>query len=47
MRFEWDEAKNRTNQAEHHLSFETASEVFDDPLHLSRMDQVLELIPTR
>ena len=35
MRFEWDQDKNRANQAKHGVSFETASIVFDDPYHLS------------
>ena len=32
MRFEWDEAKDRSNQVKHRLSFETAKRVFDYPL---------------
>ena len=39
MRFEWDEAKNRSNQAKHGLSFETAALVFDDPHQLSVLDR--------
>lgn len=39
MTFEWDPVKNRTNQAEHGVSFEEAREVFDDPLHLSVVDR--------
>ncbi len=31
MRFEWDEAKNVTNQKKHGISFDTAVLVFDDP----------------
>ncbi len=42
MRFEWDETKNRSNQTKHHLSFETATEVFDDPLHLSKPEQIVD-----
>lgn len=38
MRFEWDERKNKANRKEHGVSFETASEVFDDPFYLSRPD---------
>jgi hypothetical protein len=30
--FEWDEEKNRANQAKHGISFEEASAVFDSPL---------------
>jgi uncharacterized DUF497 family protein len=39
MRCIWDEHKNRLNQAKHKLSFETATLVFDDPLHVSVPDQ--------
>ncbi len=42
MRFEWDAAKNRANQYKHDLSFETAQGVFDDPLHLSVQDRVVD-----
>jgi uncharacterized protein (DUF4415 family) len=42
MVFEWDNAKNRANQIKHEVSFETASEVFDDPLHISIPDRVLD-----
>lgn len=42
MRFEWDEAKNRANQDKHRVSFETASEIFDDPLHASRPDRIID-----
>ncbi|HVB68391.1 MAG TPA: BrnT family toxin [Acetobacteraceae bacterium] len=38
MRWVWWEAKNRANRRAHHLSFETARLVFDDPLALSRVD---------
>ena len=39
MHFEWDERKNRANQHKHGVSFEEASEVFGDPLHLSWLDE--------
>ena len=39
MRFEWDDAKNRSNQAKHGLSFEAAVLVFDDPHQLSVQDR--------
>jgi hypothetical protein len=42
VRFEWDEAKNRANQRKHRVSFETAREVFDDPLHVSKPDRIVE-----
>ena len=31
-RFEWDEAKARSNQIEHEIGFDEATTVFDDPL---------------
>ena len=31
MKYEWDEAKDRTNLAKHGLSFEDAAEVFSGP----------------
>lgn len=31
MRFEWDTAKNEANQLKHKVSFEEASEIWDDP----------------
>ena len=40
LRFEWDEAKNRSNRRKHGVSFEEASQVFRDPLHLSTLDRV-------
>ncbi|HEY7348300.1 MAG TPA: BrnT family toxin [Ktedonobacterales bacterium] len=38
VRWIWDEQKNVSNKRKHHLSFETAALVFDDPLALSRRD---------
>ena len=39
--FEWDQAKNLTNQQKHDgISFEEASKVFGDPLHISIQDRV-------
>ncbi len=36
VRFEWDEAKNLSNQCKHDgVSFEDARQVFQDPLHVS------------
>jgi uncharacterized DUF497 family protein len=42
VRFEWDEKKDLSNQSKHHLSFDNAREVFDDPLHISKFDQIIE-----
>jgi len=40
MNFAWDETKNSINRLKHHVSFETAQLVFDDPLHISRQDRI-------
>ncbi len=42
MRFEWDEAKNRSNLAKHKVSFETAKLVFDDPGQVSVQDRIVD-----
>lgn len=41
MRFEWDEKKNRRNQAKHNVSFEAARFVFDDAYAFSIRDRVV------
>lgn len=38
MEWIWDERKARANLAKHGVSFETASEVFDDPQLMSSPD---------
>jgi hypothetical protein len=41
VRFEWDEAKNLSNQRKHDgVSFEEACQVFQDPLHVSVQDRI-------
>jgi uncharacterized DUF497 family protein len=41
VRFEWDEAKNLSNQRKHEgVSFEDARQVFQDPLHVSAPDRI-------
>ena len=40
IRFEWDEAKNLSNQRKHGVSFEQASQVFLDPLLISAKDRI-------
>jgi uncharacterized DUF497 family protein len=40
IRFEWDKAKNLSNQQKHGLSFEVAMEVFRDPLQVSVQDRI-------
>lgn len=42
IRFEWDEAKNLSNQRKHGVSFEEASQVFRDPLHVTVDDRVVD-----
>ena len=39
MSFEWDPEKNSSNVNKHGVSFEKAREVFEDPLHLSLLDE--------
>lgn len=41
MKIAWDENKNALNKKNHRVSFELAQFVFDDPLHLSRQDRVV------
>jgi hypothetical protein len=38
VRWTWRNEKNRTNKRDHGLSFETARQVFNDPLAVSRPD---------
>ena len=38
MIFEWNENKNQLNQDKHGISFEEAKEVFNDALHISKLD---------
>jgi uncharacterized DUF497 family protein len=38
-RYVWNRFKNSLNQQKHHLSFETASLVFDDPFHTEEFDE--------
>ena len=41
VRFEWDEAKNLSNQRKHDgVSFEDARQVFQDPLHVSVQERI-------
>ena len=40
IRFEWDEAKNLSNQRKHGVSFQLASQVFLDPLFVSVKDRI-------
>ncbi|WP_292660221.1 BrnT family toxin [Nitratifractor sp.] len=47
MRFEWDERKNRTNQTKHGISFEEAAQVFEDPMHLAKLDERFDYFEER
>lgn len=38
MKFEWNETKNRANVLKHGISFEEASEIFNDPMIVSKLD---------
>ena len=38
LTFEWDEEKNRRNQAKHGVSFDEAKAVFNDPSLVERID---------
>jgi hypothetical protein len=40
LQFEWDQAKNLSNQRKHGVSFEQAAQVFRDPLYLSWKERV-------
>jgi hypothetical protein len=39
MQFEWDDAKDASNQRKHGINFELASLVFFDPLRIERYDE--------
>jgi uncharacterized DUF497 family protein len=39
IRFEWDEAKNKSNRSKHGIWFEEAKSVFDDSLSRIFIDQ--------
>lgn len=38
MRFEWDALKNKANIKKHQISFDEAKDVFEDPLHIAKLD---------
>jgi hypothetical protein len=40
MHCTWHDDKNNCNIKTHKLSFEVAQHVFDDPLHISRLDRI-------
>jgi len=47
MKIEWDPSKNQSNIRKHRISFQEASEVFDDPLHVSVLDQRIDYTEER
>jgi uncharacterized DUF497 family protein len=42
VRFDWDERKNESNLRKHGIDFNTASLVFDDPVHLPTLDREID-----
>jgi len=40
IKITWDPVKNAINKRKHHVSFETASRVFADPLRRSKQDRI-------
>lgn len=42
LKITWRPAKSRINQKKHGVSFEVAELVFDDPLHLTRQDRIVD-----
>jgi len=38
--FEWDEAKAKSNERKHGITFEDAMQVFDDPFALATQDRI-------
>ena len=42
MRFEWDDKKNSSNLRKHGVDFGVAIAVFDDPLHVTTEDRVVD-----
>jgi len=46
-RYIWNCYKNDINQRKHHLSFETASLVFDDPFHTEEFDEENSVVEER
>ena len=46
-RYVWNRYKNDQNKQKHHLSFETASLVFDDPFHTEEFDEENSIVEER
>lgn len=47
MKFEWSEIKNSSNIEKHQVSFEEAREVFNDPMHISKLDHRFDYFEER
>jgi uncharacterized DUF497 family protein len=47
MEFRWDENKHKENIKKHGISFEEAAGVFDDPFHISILDQRFDYFDER
>jgi len=41
VRFDWNEPKNFANQKKHHLGFEEAIHVFNDPFARTKQDRIV------
>ena len=46
-RYVWNRYKSDLNRRKHHLSFETASLVFDDPFHTEEFDEENSIMEER
>lgn len=42
IHLEWDDTKNLSNRRKHGISFEVATRVFRDPLHISVQDRSVD-----
>ena len=47
MKFEWSDEKNALNIEKHQISFEEAKEVFDDAMHISKLDHRFDYFEER
>jgi uncharacterized DUF497 family protein len=47
MIFEWDDNKNKINITKHKIDFNEAKEIFNDSMHISRLDHRFEYLEER
>jgi len=47
LKFEWSKTKNSSNIEKHQVSFEEAREVFEDPMHISKLDHRFDYFEER